>query len=78
MSHQALIKAFQNILGADNVFTETADRLTYSYDAAISNRPDAGSSPPDARPAWHRFRTCCQMPAWMCPSDTPSNFMRKS
>lgn len=34
MSHQALIKAFQDILGPDNVFTETADRLTYSYDAA--------------------------------------------
>ena len=34
MSHQALITAFQDILGEDNVFTETADRLTYSYDAA--------------------------------------------
>ncbi len=32
--HQALIKAFQEILGAENVFTEEADRVTYAYDAA--------------------------------------------
>ncbi|MDM8538192.1 FAD-linked oxidase C-terminal domain-containing protein [Desulfobacterales bacterium HSG17] len=35
MINQALIKEFQNIIGKDNVFTDQADLLTYSYDAAV-------------------------------------------
>jgi glycolate oxidase len=31
----ALIKEFENIVGADNVFTDDADLVTYSYDAAV-------------------------------------------
>lgn len=30
-----LIKEFENILGSENVFTDEADLLTYSYDAAV-------------------------------------------
>ena len=35
MINQALIKEFQKIIGKDNVFTDQADLLTYSYDAAV-------------------------------------------
>lgn len=35
MISQALRKEFENILGKENVFTEEADLLTYSYDAAV-------------------------------------------
>ncbi|QTA82120.1 Lactate dehydrogenase, subunit alpha [Desulfonema limicola] len=35
MINQALIKEFQNITGKDNVLTQKADLLTYSYDAAV-------------------------------------------
>jgi glycolate oxidase len=31
----ALIKEFESVLGKDNVFSDKADRLTYSYDAAV-------------------------------------------
>ena len=31
----ALIKEFKDIVGADNAFTEDADLMTYSYDAAV-------------------------------------------
>ena len=31
----AIIKEFENIVGADNVFTDDADLMTYSYDAAV-------------------------------------------
>jgi len=33
--NKTLIKEFQSIVGATNVFTEKADRVTYSYDAAV-------------------------------------------
>lgn len=32
---QAIIKEFENITGKDNVFSQKADLLTYSYDAAV-------------------------------------------
>lgn len=35
MITRALLQEFQNILGSENVFTEEADLLTYSYDAAV-------------------------------------------
>ncbi|AOY58523.1 MULTISPECIES: FAD-binding oxidoreductase [Desulfococcus] len=35
MLNPALIKEFKNIVGAENVFTDDADLLTYSYDAAV-------------------------------------------
>ncbi len=35
MHNLALIKEFENIVGADNVFTDAADLMTYSYDAAV-------------------------------------------
>jgi len=35
MLDPALIKEFKNIVGAENVFTDDADLLTYSYDAAV-------------------------------------------
>ena len=34
MNQQALLKEFRRILGEENVFSDEADRLTYSYDAA--------------------------------------------
>ena len=35
MPTPALIKEFKEIVGADNVFTDDADLMTYSYDAAV-------------------------------------------
>jgi glycolate oxidase len=35
MINPALVKEFENILGRGNVFTDEADLLTYSYDAAV-------------------------------------------
>lgn len=35
MISQSLLKEFQAKVGADNVFSEDTDRLTYSYDAAV-------------------------------------------
>jgi glycolate oxidase len=35
MLSEALIKAFKAALGPENVMTEAADRVTYSYDAAV-------------------------------------------
>ncbi|MFY9942011.1 MAG: FAD-linked oxidase C-terminal domain-containing protein [Desulfobacterales bacterium] len=35
MIRQSLLKEFQAKVGADNVFADQADRLTYSYDAAV-------------------------------------------
>ena len=35
MISQSLLKEFQAIVGADNVFSEDTDRLAYSYDAAV-------------------------------------------
>lgn len=35
MISQSLLKEFQSKVGADNVFSEDTDRLTYSYDAAV-------------------------------------------
>ena len=35
MISQSLLKEFQAKVGADNVFADDADRLTYSYDAAV-------------------------------------------
>jgi len=35
MINPALVKRFQALVGADNVFAEPADLLTYSYDAAV-------------------------------------------
>lgn len=35
MISQSLLKEFQTKVGADNVFADDADRLTYSYDAAV-------------------------------------------
>jgi glycolate oxidase len=35
MFSQALIREFKQKLGSDNVFDDAADRLTYSYDAAV-------------------------------------------
>jgi len=35
MISQTLVTEFQEILGKDNVFTDQADLLTYSYDAAV-------------------------------------------
>jgi glycolate oxidase len=35
MINPTLMKEFQNILGPDNTFTNEADLLTYSYDAAV-------------------------------------------
>lgn len=48
----ALLKAFQSILGRENVFHEELDRITYSYDAAVLTpvvpevvlRPSSGES----------------------------------
>ena len=34
MSQQGLLKEFRRVLGEENVFSDEADRLTYSYDAA--------------------------------------------
>ncbi|MDL2266847.1 glycolate oxidase subunit GlcD, partial [Desulfovibrio sp. OttesenSCG-928-G15] len=31
----SLVQEFISIVGKDNVFTEEADRLSYSYDAAV-------------------------------------------
>jgi glycolate oxidase len=30
-----LVKEFERIVGKDNVFADPADRVTYSYDAAV-------------------------------------------
>jgi glycolate oxidase len=35
MARKALVKEFEQIVGKDNVFAEQADRVTYSYDAAV-------------------------------------------
>jgi len=35
MIGQGLVKEFERILGKENVFRDEADRLTYSYDAAV-------------------------------------------
>jgi glycolate oxidase len=35
MINPALLREFQTVLGAENVFTDQADLLTYSYDAAV-------------------------------------------
>ena len=35
MINSGLVKEFQSILGKENVFTDEADRLAYSYDAAV-------------------------------------------
>ena len=35
MANQALIKEFQELLGAENVFSSEADRMSYAYDAAV-------------------------------------------
>ena len=35
MIRPQVIKEFKNILGRENVFTDKADRVTYSYDAAV-------------------------------------------
>lgn len=35
MIQKALIREFENVLGKDGVFLNEADRLTYSYDAAV-------------------------------------------
>ena len=35
MAHQTLIKDFEALLGAENVFSSEADRISYAYDAAV-------------------------------------------
>jgi glycolate oxidase len=35
MISQSLVKEFQRLLGAEQVFLEETDRATYSYDAAV-------------------------------------------
>ena len=35
MISKALVKEFQKVVGKENVMTDAADRLTYSYDAAV-------------------------------------------
>ena len=35
MAHQTLIKDFEALLGAENVFSSEVDRISYAYDAAV-------------------------------------------
>ena len=35
MLKPSLIQEFKTVVGADNVFTDDADLMTYSYDAAV-------------------------------------------
>ena len=51
MISQSLIKEFQALVGAENLFLDPADLVTYSYDAAVLKpvMPVAAVRPLDSR-----------------------------
>jgi hypothetical protein len=51
MITDSLVRQFKTIVGADNAWTDETDLHTYSYDAAVVDPVNRGSSfgPPPAR-----------------------------
>lgn len=62
MISQSLLKEFQAKVGADNVFSEDTDRLTYSYDAAVLEpvMPGLVVRPPTGEALGQVVRLCNQ------------------
>lgn len=60
MIRPALIAAFKEHLGPDNVFHEKEDLLTYSYDAAVLDpvQPLLALRPVTSRALSHAVRLC--------------------